>query len=102
MKNVIAEEFNDKIEKIDHNNKFIPNIDSQKYNSNTNNMESLLNISFEDKIIIEQNFKYYLEFCKLKEANNILKRELNLLGKEKNSLKQEINKIEVQIFIIFI
>ena len=48
-----------------------------------------------EKVIVEQNYNYYLEFCKLKKANKILKAELVSLTKEKKSLKNSINKIEV-------
>ena len=48
-----------------------------------------------EKVIVEQNYNYYLEFCKLKKANKILKAELVSLTKKKKSLKNSINKIEV-------
>lgn len=58
-----------------------------------------LNNEINDKVIIEQNYNYYLEFCKLKKANKILKAELISLTKEKKTLKNSINKIEVISFI---
>ena len=45
--------------------------------------------------IIKQNYKYYLEYCKLCEANTILKNQLNSLIKEKSLLKNDIQKTEV-------
>ena len=45
--------------------------------------------------VLNQNFKFYLEFCKLYEANNTLNAHLTSLLKEKNSLKNEIQKHEV-------
>jgi hypothetical protein len=53
-----------------------------------------------DKLLIEQNYNYYLEFRKLKKANKILKAELNSLTKEKKLLKNSINKIEVRKYIL--
>lgn len=47
--------------------------------------------------IMKQNYKYYVEYCKLCEANTILKNQLNSLSKEKNVLKNEIQKTEVLI-----
>ena len=35
------------------------------------------------KSILEQNYKYFLEFSKLKEANTVLNSQLNVLLKEK-------------------
>jgi hypothetical protein len=58
-----------------------------------------LNNEINEKVIIEQNYNYYLEFCKLKKANIILKAELISLTKEKKTLKNSINKIEVISFI---
>ena len=58
-----------------------------------------LNNEINEKVIIEQNYNYYLEFCKLKKANKILKAELISLTKEKKTLKNSINKIEVISFI---
>jgi hypothetical protein len=48
------------------------------------------------KIVIDQNYKFYLEFCKLYEANVTLNAHLTSLLKEKNTLKNEIQKLEVK------
>lgn len=51
-------------------------------------------------LVIDQNYKFYLEFCKLYEANLTLNAHLSLLLKEKNLLKNEIQKLEVFLYII--
>lgn len=48
-------------------------------------------------IILEQNYKFFLEYFKLYEANVVLKTELNNLIKEKTELKQYIMRLEVII-----
>ena len=51
-----------------------------------------------DKIDInllqEQNYKYYLEFIKTEQINQLLKNQLNNLQIEKNNLKQLITRLE--------
>ncbi len=49
----------------------------------------------ESKEILEQNYKYYNEFCKLIEANNILKGQFNNFLIEKNNIKNTLIKLEV-------
>jgi hypothetical protein len=49
------------------------------------------------KLVIDQNYKFYLEFCKLYEANITLNAHLTSLLKEKNTLKNEIQKLEVNM-----
>lgn len=44
--------------------------------------------------IIDQNYKYFLEFQKLNDAKIILTSQLNDVIKEKNSLKNTLNKLE--------
>jgi hypothetical protein len=56
------------------------------------------NNEINEKVILEQNYNYFLEFRKLKKANKILKAELNSLSKEKKLLKNTLNKIEVKLF----
>ena len=51
-------------------------------------------------LVIDQNYKFYLEFCKLFEANLTLNAHLSSLVKEKNLLKNEIQKLEVIDFYI--
>ena len=46
-------------------------------------------------ILLEQNYKFFLQFSKLHEANQMLKNELQNLIREKIQLKQYISKIEV-------
>lgn len=46
------------------------------------------------QIILEQNYKYFLEYSKLHEANTILKSELQNLVREKLQLKQVIQRLE--------
>jgi hypothetical protein len=45
--------------------------------------------------VIDQNYKFYLEFCKLHEANMTLNAHLTALLKEKAQLKTDISKLEV-------
>ena len=52
----------------------------------------LMNIDV--NILLEQNYKYYLEFLKIEETNRILKNELGNLIDEKNKLKQYIARLE--------
>ena len=49
----------------------------------------------ESKEILEQNYKYYNEFCKLMQANSILKGQFNNFIIEKNNLKNTLIKLEV-------
>ena len=46
-------------------------------------------------ILLEQNYKFFLQFSKLHKANQMLKNELQNLIREKIQLKQYISKIEV-------
>lgn len=50
----------------------------------------------ESKEILEQNYKYYNEFCKLLQANDILKGQYNNFINEKNNLKNTLVKLESQ------
>jgi hypothetical protein len=73
-------------------------------NSNGCNDQYMCNVSNEEeyKLILEQNNKYFLEYCKLYEANTILKNQLGSLVKEKNGIKNKMQKMEVQfIFGLF-
>jgi hypothetical protein len=68
-------------------------------NLSDNNAEIMPDIT----ILLEQNYKYYLEYAKLYEANGILVQELKTLSKEKNTLKHLITKLEVErSFILLI
>jgi hypothetical protein len=57
-----------------------------------NNKES----GVEEQAIIDQNYKYYIEFQKLNEANAVLANQLQELTKERNILKQRLNKLEIK------
>ena len=45
-------------------------------------------------ILLEQNYKYYLDYLKIEETNRLLKNELSSLLKEKNDLKQCIARLD--------
>ncbi len=49
-----------------------------------------------EKIVPEQNKKYFIEFMKLYEANILLKNQLTSLLKQKNKLKHIIQIEEVR------
>jgi len=51
-------------------------------------------------LVHDKNYKYYLEYCKLIEANNLINTQLQLLLKEKQNLSHQVNKFEVDILII--
>ena len=51
-------------------------------------------VNVDVNILLEQNYKYYLEYMKIVETNRILKTELSCLLKEKNDLKQMIARLE--------
>ena len=53
-------------------------------------------LNFDLNILKEQNYKYYLEYLKLLETNELLKIKLQNLIEEKNILKKEIKKKEQQ------
>jgi hypothetical protein len=48
----------------------------------------------EESMLIEQNYKLFLEFSKLYKTNELLKNKLQELISEKNKLKAIINKLE--------
>ena len=52
-------------------------------------------------IVIDQNYKFFLEFSKLHEANLTLNAHLTILVKEKSQLKNEIQKIDVLNILIY-
>ncbi len=52
--------------------------------------------NFDLNTLMEQNYKYYLEYLNLLETNESLKIRLQNLIEEKNKLKKEMNKIEKQ------
>lgn len=71
----------------------VPAIKSQ---SNLIDNPKELEISdIDPQILLEQNYKFFLQFSKLHEANQMLKNELQNLIREKIQLKQYISKIEV-------
>ena len=45
-------------------------------------------------LLQQQNYKYYLEFIKTEQINQLLKNQLNNLQIEKNNLKQLITRLE--------
>jgi hypothetical protein len=49
-------------------------------------------LNFDLNILMEQNYKYYLEYLNLLETNELLKIRLQNLIEEKNKLKKEIDK----------
>jgi hypothetical protein len=61
-----------------------------------NNLATDILPNMDEQAIIDQNYKYYLEFQKLNEANIILSNQLKELSKERNVLKQKINKLEMK------
>ena len=48
----------------------------------------------EESMLIEQNYKLFLEFSKLYKTNELLRNKLQELISEKNKLKAIINKLE--------
>lgn len=48
----------------------------------------------EENLLIEENYKYFLEFVKLFKINELLKNKLQELISVKNKLKTFINKLE--------
>ena len=56
--------------------------------------DSLPLVNVDVNILLEQNYKYYLEYMKIVETNRILKTELSCRIKEKNDLKQMIARLE--------
>lgn len=73
--------------------------------SQTNLIDTSKDIEISDidpQILLEQNYKFFLQFSKLHEANQMLKNELQNLIREKIQLKQYISKIEVRVkYIIY-
>ncbi len=62
------------------------------------NINPNLNIDYltneEKNFLIKQNYKFFLEYLKLFQTNEILKKRLQDLITEKNQLKNIINKLE--------
>ena len=62
------------------------------------NINPNLNIDYltneEKDFLIKQNYKFFLEYLKLFQTNEILKKRLQDLITEKNQLKNIINKLE--------
>ena len=62
------------------------------------NISPNLNIDYltneETDFLIEQNYMFFLEYLKLFQTNEILKKRLQDLITEKNQLKNIINKLE--------
>ena len=62
------------------------------------NINPNLNIDYltneEKNFLIKQNYKFFLEYLKLFQTNEILKNRLQDLITEKNQLKNIINKLE--------
>jgi len=52
------------------------------------------NNNIDINLLQQQNYKYYLEFIKTEQINQLLKNQLNNLQIEKNNLKQLITRLE--------
>ena len=59
-------------------------------------MLELVNEGIFELNILDSNFKYYLEYCKLHDANNTLDSYLVDLKHEKNRVKYEIEKFKLK------
>jgi len=76
----------------DSNFKINISVDNKRHKKETNVNKS--DISNEEKdYLIEQNYKYFIEYSKLFNTNELLKDRLKELIKEKNELKTIINKL---------
>jgi len=81
---------NDKDNEIDENH--------EKFDLFSDEQSIIIDLLFISISVQDKNYKYYLEYCKLTEANELINNQLQLLMREKQNLTHQVNKYQVRSY----